>query len=114
MKDVIGMHNELVQHLSAYGERAWNESLNAPNSPLADVSDFLAPPTLPFGNAGIFGASSVTLWPDFRKDSRLDQRRGSAPDDNVRKYLELVMGFANGLANWMVVSKRDAVDGYSV
>lgn len=114
MKDVISMHNELVQHLSCYGERAWTESLQVQNPPLADVSDFLAPPTMPFSNGSVFGASAITLWPDFRRGSVMsDQRRGSTPDDNIRKYLELVTGFANGMANWMVVSKRYAVSGRS-
>lgn len=112
MKDVIGMHNELIQHLSDYGERAWIESLHSANPPLADVSDFLAPPTMPFGNASLFGASSITLWPDFRGGPGSDERRMSMPDDNIRKYLEIATGFANGMANWMMVSKRYAVDNH--
>lgn len=92
MKDVIRMHNRLVLHLSTYSERAWVE-LSTPQ-----------PITVPSSPTGV-----ASFRPDSRKDSVLSQRRQSLPEDNVRKYLELVIGFANGMANWMMVSKRYVV-----
>ncbi|KAI5853773.1 hypothetical protein BZA05DRAFT_335943 [Tricharina praecox] len=32
--------------------------------------------------------------------------RGTVPRENVRAYIQLILGFANGMAKWMAVSKR--------
>ncbi|KAI5840521.1 hypothetical protein DFP73DRAFT_633880 [Morchella snyderi] len=89
--DVVETHNELVRQLFHYGERAWIESLTAGD------------------DTGVPGGATVrTNCSSFMTPAPAPRQR-LMPDEDVQSYLELIMGFANGMACWMAVSRRYAV-----
>ena len=101
------MHNDLVDSLCRAGERAWSETL-----------ELRPPPTPTRTFLSIDGlrrkVSAVSVRADYHRDSLLSTRRQDTPgagadNENVRKYLELVIGFSAGMADWMAASKRYAV-----
>jgi hypothetical protein len=104
MRRVVEMHNELVDQLCYCGERFWSETFELP--PL------LTPPRTGLPDLG-HKSSAGSVRADYHRDSLLSTRRQEVPDDsdndNVRKYLELVIGFSAGMADWMVASKRYVV-----
>lgn len=91
MADVTRMHNRLVESCIAHAEAAWAHPRSIPAPP--DAGD----PPAGYSRPSIFGVSY---------GATLAQRRGAERAENVRRYLELILGFANGMAMWMAVSKR--------
>ena len=101
MRQVVDIHNGLVDQLCRAGERAWSEASELPGTHSSTVSLRRK-------------ASTDSTHVDGRRDSLLSAYREEVPgagtnSENVKKYLELVIGFSAGMADWMVASKRYVV-----
>jgi hypothetical protein len=91
MAEVISIHNKLVGHCLHRAATAWARSfLFSQDTKLTSTKPSLSRK-----------ASRISI---FRYSSRSATEKNT--DENVCKYLNLILGFANGMAVWMAVSKR--------
>ncbi|KAG0643342.1 hypothetical protein HOY80DRAFT_463053 [Tuber brumale] len=171
LAQVIAIHNELVERLAKYGDRAWSETFDLPPlTPLPgqfmnhnhqhqhhhhhhhhgdvisgnQVFTVQLPPVSSGGSSSsgggggggglrVFGnhhysTTSISSWSASslraggdgggdNRDSLLSTRRpgtacsatAGASSENLRKYLELAVGFSTGMASWMIDSRRYVV-----
>jgi hypothetical protein len=83
MKRVVDMHNELVERVMALA-----------------ASESVRPKTTSGGHRG----HPPSVFEIFNISGKHEQ---TCPDEHQMKlYVELLLGFVNGMAMWMAVSKR--------
>lgn len=78
----VRTHNELVKHCMKYAEMVWEKPMDAECA----------------YQHKRHGSLSTAGW---KSRTAMDNEA-----ENVRRYLQLILGFANGMAMWMAVSKR--------
>ncbi|TGZ81634.1 hypothetical protein EX30DRAFT_251685 [Ascodesmis nigricans] len=81
VNDVIGVHNSLVFECVTKAQEMWNEPTNCQHVD------------------GVIVKSNRFF--EFFRASSLKKE-----EDEVRLYLQVILGFAHGMAHWMAVSKR--------
>lgn len=91
MSRVVKAHNELVRRCIQHAQLVCDD----PDEELARLDyDGVASPSSVFH---MFRTQSPFRGLDVPK---------KADVETIRQYVQLVLGFANGMANWMAVSKR--------
>ncbi|KAA8912002.1 hypothetical protein FN846DRAFT_773590 [Sphaerosporella brunnea] len=97
MLRVINTHNELVRRCIQHAEIVCD---NPPKSShILDFDGLIASPKKP--------KSRVALLGSFGRTSSFNGQQIEA--EKIRKYVKLIVGYGNGMAMWMAVSKRYAV-----
>ncbi|KAI5820136.1 hypothetical protein BZA77DRAFT_240289 [Pyronema omphalodes] len=97
---VVNAHNELVRRCIQHAQLVCDEP-----DEILDRLDYDGIEYMTTETKGSFIRTSI--FGIFRQSSlRSSQRR--TDKENIRTYVTLILGFANGMANWMAVSKRYA------
>ena len=102
MSRVVNAHNELVRRCIQHAQLVCEVPAEVPAEALAwlDYDGISSPRRSSRASIG-----PLSVFHLFRMQSPF--REPDAPDaEKIRRYVQLVLGFANGMANWMAVSKR--------
>jgi hypothetical protein len=95
MTRVIGIHNELVRRCLCHAQLVWDDP-----SEFAIHYDWDGLPS----NTGAKNSVRPKVFNRLRQNS--DWEHQKTGKKKIQNYVGLVLGFANGMANWMAVSKR--------
>ena len=93
MSRVIKTHNELVRRCVQHAQLIWE--VPSVMSDLLDADGVTSPG---------FRTPRSAVFKVFRQGQTLASKQ--VETENLRKYVRLILGFANGMAMWMAVSKR--------
>jgi hypothetical protein len=94
MNRVICIHNELVRRCLCHAQLVWDDP-----SDLAVRYDWDGLPSYASLKNNVRSTSFNLLRQDAGRGYKVDKQK-------IRNYVGLILGFANGMATWMAVSKR--------
>jgi len=99
MNRVVNAHNELVRRCIQHAQLVCDD----PEEVLQKLDyDGVGSGT----SKARISLTRPSVFNIFRQPAAIEPKK--ANKDNIIKYVQLVLGFANGMANWMAVSKRYA------
>jgi hypothetical protein len=100
MLRVINVHNELVRRCIQHAQLVCDDP--------SEFVEFLDADGIAAGSRNQ-KSPRLSVLGVFRPPTSQNVNVKTINKENVRRYVKLILGFANGMAMWMAVSKRYAV-----